>query len=458
MLIRNNKNRSLNGFGVSCRRVLTAVIKMSGTGRCSDLPRAEIYNRSLFEPIVNVLSRPLYFPWDFFSRFFCVSTAIFFASPSNAAEWTTESSVSFGVGYYDNVALTTGPHESVSSISLTPRVKFGRITETSAVNIGLLVNAKDYSNSAVKDENEQILSLRSFLRTTERTRLEVDGEIRRENLFETLLVDPGIGDLRDTDIGLIDTKIKRTLKTVTPSWAHSLSERSSLRLAVRFTDVSFSDTSSPNVVEYDEHSATARYSYRATNTSNVSASIYTSRYRPKDTNDKSETNQLSIGASRTFSEMTRGRFSVGTSKTTETTTAGKIESSGSVFEAGIVQNSELSTLEGVFSRDVHPSGAGKLVESDQIRVYFDRRITRKLSFGAKVKLFRDNVIEGSDPDIDRRYFEVKPELRWHWLPQWFFRTSYRYRRQKYDAEAETAKSNALFLGAAYAWPKISASR
>jgi hypothetical protein len=455
----NNINKiTLKGYSTFSRNNMQIPTCITKFNCCHEKLSSTTHSRYLFTSLAKQLTHIRYFSWILFAQLCCLFSTTLFVSVIEAAEWTTEPSVSFGVGYDDNVALTTEPHKSVSSISLSPRVKFGRATETSAVNIGLLLSATDYSDSAVEDESEQILSLRSFSRATERTRLEVDGEIRRENLFETILIDPGTGDLRDTDIGLIDTKIKRTWKTIKPSWKHSLTERSSLRLGYRVTDVSFSDTSSPDVVDYDENLLSASYSYRVTTTSDLSFGVTSSRYRPSDNGDKSETIQLTVGTSRAFLETTRGYFSVGTSKTTEATPTGEVETSGSVFEAGIVQTSELSTLEGVISRDVHPSGAGKLVKSNQVRIYYDRPVTKKLNFRAQVNLFRDKVIDGSDLGIDRRYYEVQPELHWRWLPQWYFRTSYRYRKQKFDAEPDTAKSNALFLGAGYIWPKISASR
>jgi hypothetical protein len=73
-------------------------------------------------------------------------------------------------------------------------------------------------------------------------------------------------------------------------------------------------------------------------------------------------------------------------------------------------------------------------------------------------LLRNRVIEGSNPDVDRRLYELVPGLSWQWRPEWAISAEYTYQNQKYDAFPDTAERNVLFIGATYIWPRHVASR
>jgi outer membrane autotransporter protein len=149
---------------------------------------------------------------------------------------------------------------------------------------------------------------------------------------------------------------------------------------------------------------------------------------------------------------------VGVGETSEKTSAGTDDSSNYVLEAGLEQRSELTTVDGVISRDVQPSGAGRSVLSNQFRINLSRKISPLVNLNIRANVFRNKVLEGSDPDVDRRYYELIPGLSWQWKPEWAFALDYQYRKQKFDADPETAKSNALFAGVKYSWPRQVTSR
>ncbi len=124
----------------------------------------------------------------------------------------------------------------------------------------------------------------------------------------------------------------------------------------------------------------------------------------------------------------------------------------------MVQHSELTTFDGVISRDVQPSGIGQSVLSNQLRMYLTRKISPMLTVVVRANLLRNKVIEGSSSDIDRRLYELIPGLSWQWRPEWAISAEYTYQRQKYDAFPDTAERNVLFIGATYTWPRQVASR
>jgi len=389
---------------------------------------------------------------------FCLLAVLFFPRFLAAAEWSLVPIITLGVGADDNPALTTGPSDTNLFLFLSPRINWIRKTEISSVNLGMLLNATRYSGNDTEDTYSHTLSLASFFQTSERTRWGLDGRLRRDTLFRTIRTTPDTGDLEDTDDALVERKVRRTWLSARPTWKYALSERSSLGLSYRITDVSFSNTEDTGLVNYQNHHLSTQYSHRITDRNDLNLVVNRLAYRPDGTGNKSDTTQLLVGVSHTYSETSRGRFLVGSGKTTQTTTAASEDTTGVVMEAGLVLRSELTTFDGVISRDVQASGIGSSVMSNQLRMYLARKISPVTSFVFRAKLFRNKALEGSDPGLDRRFYELGPALSWQWRPEWAFGTEYRYRSKKFDVNPETAESNMLFMSATYFWPRQVASR
>lgn len=397
--------------------------------------------------------------WDMTTLLLIGVLSIFFLPRiSLAAEWSFEPSIGLATSHDDNATLTTGAHESATAVSIYPRMKWGKTTETSAVNIDLRLSATEYSGNQVPDTDTQTLTLNTYVQTTERTKWSLDSELRRDILFESTQTTSGTGNLRDTDVGLVTQKVRRESLLARPSWTHALTERSSMGLNYEINNVSFSNIAGTGLEDYQDHRIAATYSYRLTQRDDLNFTLAHSAYRPDLSNNKSDSNQLLVGVSRAYTERTRGRFMVGVGETSEKTSAGTDDSSNYVLEAGLEQRSELATVDGVISRDVQPSGAGRSVLSNQFRINMSRKISPMVNLNIRANVFRNKVLEGSDPDVDRRYYELIPGLSWQWRPEWAFALEYQYRKQKFDASPNTAKSNAFFVGVNYSWPRQVTSR
>jgi hypothetical protein len=377
---------------------------------------------------------------------------------SIAAQWSFEPSIGLATSRDDNPTLATGTQESATAVSIYPRMRWGRTTETSAVNIDAQVSATEYSGDQVPDTDSQTLTLYSYVQSTERAKWSLDSEYRRNILFESTQTTSGTGNLRDTDVGLATQKVRRESLNAQPSWSYALTERSSLGIRYVINNVSFENIAGTGLEDYKDHLLQATYSYRITQRDDLSFSIGHSAYRPDVSNTKSDTNSFLMGISHAYTETTQGRFMVGYGKTSEKAPTVIEDTSNYVLEAGLTQRSELATVDAVISRDVQPTGAGRSVLSNQFRLNLSRKISPMVSLNIWANVFKNKVLEGTDPDIDRRYYEVVPGLNWQWKPEWSFLLQYHYRKQKYDAITETATSKALSAGVNYSWPKQVTSR
>lgn len=367
-----------------------------------------------------------------------------------AAEWRIQPSIDLASTYEDNVELATDNEQSTSAYIIAPRVSIVRNTETSKMDLNGYVAITDYQNGEIEDKTESAISLISQNQTSERGTLGINGELRRDTLFERFSQGPGVGDLRDTDIGLsTSTEVRRNYRALNPSFTWLLTEISSARLEGRLTDVNFSNADGTSLVDYRETFLSTGYSRELSerNTATLTANAF--RYRPDDSEAEAETLQLLAGWVRKFGDSTRGNFAVGGSSTRQSEGGDEERSTGLVLRAGVEQRTDISQLDAVVSRDITPSGIGRALRSDQYRIRWLRKTSPTVDFVLDGQYIRNRAIEGDDPSVNRRYIELEPQLRWHWLENWVVSASFRHRRQKFDADGQSADSNAVFLGVSY---------
>lgn len=371
-------------------------------------------------------------------------------APATAAQWSVRPAVDLGAVRDDNIRLTTGPHDTASGYIAAANLEVERETETSRADFAGAAVYSRYSGGDVGDTTEYRAELDAEKQTSERGTLGLAAEYRRDALFKTLVIEEGTGDIRDVDVGIsTEEEVRRYYRVVEPSWRWLLSELSSVRFSYRLTDASFSDAARTVIVDYEEDLLNATYARQWTSQNDFYVTVNASRYRPEGDANESDTLRLLAGVGRAFSETLRGTFALGASRTDETGVAQEGRTTGVVVTATLRQRSELSTLEGVVSRDVTPSGIGRALRTDQVRVYWARRTSPRTELVFDAQWLETRVIEGTDPSVERRYYELSPQLRWQWLADTFVVASYRYRYQKFRAAADSADSSAVFLGVSY---------
>lgn len=371
----------------------------------------------------------------------------------HAAEWSLDPAVAVALGYESNAALTTDPHKGVSEGVLVPGLSIRRSTETSAVNIGLLGRATYYSGSEFQDTSEAQVALSSFVQSTERARFGLNAVSRWDSLFESAVLGTGTGSIQDVDIGLVTTRVRREWREAQPSVTYALTERSSVQLLYRLTDVQFRNVGTSGLVDYQQNYLSGTYSYGLTPTDDLNLIVLGARYHPSEGTD-SDTVEMLAGMLHRFSPTANAGLQAGAGKTTETMPDGsQVDTSLFVLEAHGSQQSELSQLEAVISRDVEPSGSGQSVSTDQLRVDWNRRLSQTMGSSLRSTVFRNKSLQGSDPTVDRRYVEAAAGVNWTMAPEWSIGVTYQYRYQKYDTAVDSASSSGIFVAVNWAPPR-----
>jgi hypothetical protein len=369
---------------------------------------------------------------------------------AGAAQWRVQPGVDVGAVRDSNIRLTTGPHEDTRGYVAAADLEVGRETPTSRADFEATVVRSEYTSGEAQDRTEHRGSLDAEKRTSERGTLGLRGEYRRDTLFASRILDEGTGDIRDVDVGLsTETEVRRYYRVLQPSWHWLLSELSAVHLAYRHSDVDFAQAAATDLVNYESDLLSATYSRRISARDGFHVTAAASRYRPEGDENEADSLQLLAGMSREFSETTEGSFSLGAGRTEEKGMTRDERSTGLVATATLRQKGEVSNLEAILSRDVTPSGIGRALQTDQLRVYWVRQLSPTTEFVLDLWWLQTEVVEGFDPDAERRYYEVNPSVRWRWLANVAVVASYSYRYQKYASEAESANGSAVFLGLSY---------
>ncbi|MBI3899650.1 MAG: hypothetical protein HY308_15335 [Gammaproteobacteria bacterium] len=368
-------------------------------------------------------------------------------SPLLAADWSAKPRIDVGAIRDDNIGLAIGDSESTTGYVFAGRLDLERKTERSKAKVNGSASFTKYNRDDVDDKSEQGLLVDSEYQASERGTLGFDGEYRRESLFATITKPAGTGDVHDVDVGLsTDTRVKRNYRVFNPTWNWLASERSSVNFNYRWTGADFSSAENTDLIDYTEQLFGVTYGWKVSQRDELNVTVNTSRYE-SDNDAESKTNRLLLGATRNFSENLSGSVSAGASRTTNSTTDDT--STGTVLSIGLKQHSDISSLEGVISRDIAPSGVGRVVRADQVRVYWTQKTSETVEFVLDAQLLKNQVIEGTDPTVDRRYYEISPQLRWQWLENLSVIGSYRVRWQKYAVDSDSADSHSIFLGLSY---------
>ena len=99
-----------------------------------------------------------------------------------------------------------------------------------------------------------------------------------------------------------------------------------------------------------------------------------------------------------------------------------------------------------FAVDVQPSSIGSQVETQELTGEVFRQIDPLIDVSLRARAYEpDRLGANADDEFSRRFISVEPRVAWRFSRAWTAEASYRYRRQKSRAIAESAESNALLF-------------
>ena len=227
-----------------------------------------------------------------------------FSLSAISAEWSAEPTVSLRQEYNDNFNLTPTNKQAVWGTILTPSVTFSRKTEVFELAGTAQLGFNRYSGPAFMDSNNRLFAL-STRYLNERNTWGVDVTSRRDSTRAT----------EQATTGIILPRAQRNNLIVTPSWAHSLTERMTLRLEYTLNDIKYDDGAKVGLVDSTYRGGVVSGVYQLSDTDSLTLSGARSKSTSAGTSE-SDTNEIRAGLTHSFSETLQMDAQIGLRRTT----------------------------------------------------------------------------------------------------------------------------------------------
>jgi len=367
-----------------------------------------------------------------------------------------EPSVSARVYYDDNASLVITDQRASSGTELLGALKLSRIDEAvelqGVARLNVLLNA---TGNVYRDKDNQLISL-SFVRKGELSRWGISGSWRRDSIVRSVRVtdfqDVGNEPDDDVDAGLVHESVRRNRYIVKPSWSYRFSPRTEVAAGYGFDSVVFEDSRDTTLFDYQNHSLFGRHFYRITERDRITTTLSGRWFRADAVKRNYDTDNIMLGLEHNYSETAKGLFQLGWQRTRYESRFESGTNEGILIQIYGEKRTGLTRFSGRIGRSAFASGAGDVVNSDELVLNMIRDLSETMRFSLRIKAFQNESIRLDNPDANRRYISVTPAVSWRLTQWWSVDVYYRYRRQNRERDRQSAESNAVFLSMRYARP------
>jgi len=388
---------------------------------------------------------------------------------THAAEWFVTPKISTRAGYNDNLTITSQPHNSVEELDLIPEASFGRKTETSGITGQVRFDARRYWGESGLNTNDRLLNLHMY-DNGQRMGWTLDGNITRDTTLQS--------ELNAT--GLVLQRTPRLMRSLNPGWSYMFNQRTQLKLGYQYQDVRYPDQATLLYQDYRINALTATISHQYSQRLQIFGSASATSYRttknqlPYHGAVDARYAILQAGASYAFSQTLSATVYAGARGSRTTIQEQQLipvgpfvffgpvhdvtdTNVGSVVNANVQKKFQTGTVSANLSREIQPTGYGGLIETDRLRLSAHHRISARFSDSVDLGLYQTKEVSSTVRHLDRTFVRVEPAFTWKMTRWWHLTGSYRYARQRYKHQSQTATQNAVYVTLAYTWPKMTTS-
>ncbi|MEQ1792900.1 MAG: hypothetical protein ABL970_01810 [Nitrospira sp.] len=357
--------------------------------------------------------------------------------------------------YSDNLTMTPLPHKDVLGYWTSPQMRVKGATEHFDLSGTVAADFVNYSGGQNISLTNLNFPLSMHYQTTHDT-FGLDGAITRDNTL--------MGELQQT--GLVLNFAQRNLRTVNPTWNHTITERMTLQTGYQYTDVAYSDGLRLGLVDYSTHTANSGISYQLTERDQLDAVGYFVDFSAPAGSLHSKFYGGQLSGKHRFGERLTATVSAGVRNIESSTsnTGGtyfREQELVWLYSADMVQQFERGSVAGICSRNINPSGFGLLIRTELCGLTLTFLATETLTLGLGGQVYWVNPIatQGSAaPFPSNRYFRVNPTVRWKVAENWLLSLSYSYAQRDIHSLDQQAHANGTMLMLTYTLPKLSVSR
>lgn len=384
-----------------------------------------------------------------------------------AAEWSAAPSLGVKGVYNSNLLMSAGNNE-VLGYWITPAVKFKGATEALNVEAETRADFIHYYGSNERKLTNLYFPLRASYHL-ERHSFEFDGGFTRDNTL--------VGELQRT--GLVLGFTQRSMWTAMPTWTVGLNERLSWKTGYQFMDAQYQDGSRLGFANYQVHGVNAGPTYHLTELDEVNLTGEYNLVRIPSVGLESTYYGAQGSWTHDFGDGVIGSISGGGRLVSSTQDIPRIpgilgfllgrtrdRSVTShevvwVYRGSLRKQFERTTIQVDGSREINPSGFGRLLQTDRVGGAISHKINETLSLSLSGALYFVSGItttENSRVLPGTRFFSISPSVSWAFAEWWSIGVSYTYAERAVDDLDQRYNSNSTFIMLTYGGEKWSVSR
>ncbi|NWF73904.1 MAG: hypothetical protein HXY51_12795 [Nitrospirae bacterium] len=369
-----------------------------------------------------------------------------------AAEWSAEPSLSVRGVYNSNLLLTNGNNE-VWGNWVSPNMKFKGATESLQIDGTARGEFVQYYGSTDRGLTNLYFPVRASYRW-DRFTFGFEGGFTRDNTL--------MSELQQT--GLVLNFTQRNLWTATPSLTIGLTERLRLQLDYRFSDASYQNGLSLGLVNYQINGGSSKLSYNLRDRTQVQITGDLVNFVAPDIDQTWTYYGAGAGLSHNLSQSIIATVSGGVRfiNSNQGLSSGSLSQNDVVwlYHASIRKEFERSAISLDGSREINPSGFGRLFQTDRVSGAISHNLTENLTASLTGALNFVSVIAtvGDQSFPDSRYNSVSPNLSWRFAQWWALDVNYTYAERIVDNANQWNFANSTFVMLTYGGPKWSVSR
>ena len=395
-------------------------------------------------------------------RILGVSIALFQTSNAWSYEAVLEADVDARVEYNDNIFLTSGPHDSIKALKITPSLH-GVIKEKHwQAQLNAMIRSENYSDDSL-DGNDQFFSL--------------TGQYSEERNIFSLNVTHDLGSNLNsiaTDFGIAGRRINTKRQSISPQYTRLITERLVLTLSYAYTDIDFENAENTFYTPYITETGSGSLMYDLTERDKLTLSLQGVDYNSKNDLITYQLFTSRIGLEHKFSETLSSDFLVGISRLNSTnlttttfdffgqpvtvTQAVDSERRGSVYDAGIIQLLESGQIGGRVSRNFNSNSFGGLDRTDRLSLNYLKNISELWRYVINARIDDINSSNTGTGSLSRKLFFFESIAYYSISRNWNVNASYRYVLRRFNSDTSEDRaphSNRIYVGLTYNFPSLS---
>lgn len=355
-----------------------------------------------------------------------------------------------------NLGLDPGVDERTESYAADAAALISIATPSAATTFKPRLLYRDYSDAARRDRLEAFLDLSTFY-TGQRSSFQMFGryehrdEVHAEKSaaqFDEVTPDAPT----DPETGRIQNGATRDVLLLVPTYRYKLTQLMDIGASATLQALDYSPDDASRHVDYDYYEGKGFLGWELSQRTRLSVGGYVSKYDAKNIDAQTD----SYGASAEFewdwSQVWESSLSLvyqrsDVERTQPFVFDDKTNAWGASFKTSY--KGQITRARVQLGRTITPSGTGGLVESDNVRLQWERDLTERLELSTAARYLRNRALTQDSAGSDRDYRRAELSLRWMVTRTWFVEGAYEYTWQEYQNASGSADDNSFMVKFGY---------